>query len=72
MRYHPIDERVRCFFCGRPALFYLRPGMHGDIYRCGGCQRTVVHRRQKGKTACGLAPILNFANLGPWQPCGGR
>ena len=70
MKYHPIDDDVRCLFCGRPSLTYQRPGLHGDIYQCGACQRTVVHRRQKGKPDCGLVAILNFANLGPWKPCG--
>jgi hypothetical protein len=51
-----------------PNLVYKRPGQHSDIYLCagesGGCERTILHRRQKGKSVCGITPILNFGELG--------
>ena len=73
MKYHPISPDLHCPFCGRTNLVYKRPGQHGDIYRCaveaGGCERTVIHRRQRGKPECGVAAVLNFGQFGPWRPC---
>jgi len=76
MKYHVLPADICCPFCGRPNLVYKRPGQHGDIYRCaaewGGCERTILHRRQKGKLACGITPILNFGALGAWKACSDR
>ena len=69
MKYHAIDPNVCCPFCGRANLVYKRSGHHGDVYGCSVCQKTVVHRRQKGNSACGLVPVLNFGQLGYWKPC---
>jgi hypothetical protein len=73
MKYHALRADVCCPFCGRPNLVYKRPGQRGDIYRCpaecGGCERTILHRRQKGKSVCGITPILNFGELGAWKAC---
>ncbi len=74
MKYHAIDPDMQCPFCGRPNLVYERYGLHGDVYRCaaeqGGCDRKIVHRKQRGKPACGLVAILDFAQVGHWRPCG--
>ncbi len=72
MKYHLLDRNVCCPFCGRANLAYKRPGQHGDVYGCNACLKTVVHRRQKGKPACGLVPVLNFGQLGYWKPCATR
>jgi hypothetical protein len=73
MKYHELRPDICCPFCGGPNLVYKRPGQHGDIYRCagesGGCERTILHRRQKGQSACGITPILNFGELGTWRAC---
>ena len=73
MKYHAVSPDTPCPFCGLQQLAYKRPGHHGDVYHCvrnsGGCGRTVVHRRQKGKPGCGLTPIMNFGVFGRWQPC---
>lgn len=70
MKFHALEAEVQCPFCSLPKLAYERPGLHGDVYECSECHRRTLHRRQKGKPACGLVPVLNFAQLGPWQPCG--
>jgi hypothetical protein len=39
----------------------------GDKYRCGKCNRTVIHHRRKGTDVCGLAPLMGFGILGNWR-----
>ncbi|HTS29199.1 MAG TPA: hypothetical protein VMH81_25175 [Bryobacteraceae bacterium] len=73
MKYHPISSDMKCPFCGQLNLIYKRPGLSGDVYRCaaelGGCERTIVHRRRKGDTQCGVVAILNYGHFGAWRPC---
>jgi hypothetical protein len=73
MKYHPIGGDMKCPFCGQLNLVYKRPGLSGDVYRCaaelGGCERTIVHRRRKGDTRCGVVAVLNFGHVGQWNPC---
>jgi hypothetical protein len=72
MKYHPIGD-MKCPFCGQLNLVYKRFGLSGDVYRCaaelGGCERTIVHRRRKGDTRCGVVAVLNFGHVGQWNPC---
>ena len=72
MKYHPIGD-MKCPFCGQLNLVYKRPGLSGDVYRCaaelGGCERTIVHRRRKGDSRCGVVAVLNFGHVGQWSPC---
>ncbi len=70
MKYHPLGPEVRCFQCGMEnSLSYTRNGLHGDVYQCSGCNRTMVHRRQKGNPTCGLVPVLPFGRFGDWKQC---
>ena len=75
MRLHTLEPDVRCPYCHRGGLAFVRPRrFQGDLYRCTApipCRGLSLHYRKNGR-ACGVAAEGTNGLLVSWCECPGQ
>ena len=75
MMLHPLPPDVRCPYCCKGGLAFVRQrGYHGDLYRCTAatpCEGHALHHR-RNRVACGVSAQAANGHLLFWTECPGQ
>ena len=73
MYLHPLDPSVKCPYCGKGALVFVRTRVGHDLYRCLAeipCRSYTVHSRRGGICGIGTDTAVGMVSL-TWVQCVG-
>jgi hypothetical protein len=74
MHLHPLDPSVKCHYCGKGDLVFVRTRNNCDLYRCMAeipCRSYTVHSKRGGACGIGADIPLGMVSL-TWVECAGR
>jgi hypothetical protein len=71
---HALDPSVRCRFCGRGGLEFVRARNNSDLYRCVSehpCSGPTIHRAGDRDGECWIGVDFSLKNRSLWVRCEG-
>jgi hypothetical protein len=74
VRLHPLDHSVKCHYCGKGDLVFVRPRHNCHLYRCTAeipCKPYTVHSRHDGVCGVGGDAAFGLTSL-TWVECAGH
>jgi hypothetical protein len=74
VRLHALDPSVKCNYCGKGALAFVRTRNNCDLYRCTAeipCKSYTVHSKRGEVCGIGADIPLGMVSL-TWVECAGR